>query len=179
MSILYRLPEKIRKKLQLKPLPVEPAQTDPLLDWSVRIVTTRFKHDCTFEYILLINEATQYISLCKNPGFNSMEELGKLAAQTLRAQFLLFALRDLYNKRIAPHLQDFRIAKASTRRATAFNTALVHEVACELESDQTIEQVCYRRNNSILGKLMKINGITARTPDQGVVWIFKSQNSNS
>ena len=176
MSILYRIPEKVKKRLHLKTLPAEPTLSDPFLDWSVRIMTVRDVHEYTFEYILLVNGETNYATVLKNPGFSSVEELGKLAGQGLRAQFLHFGLRDVYNERIAPHVQDFRIAKACDSRVTAFVTALAHDAIYMLELGESVEDTCFKLNNSFRKSLFE-NEVRFCTHDDNIVLLFKSLNS--
>lgn len=175
MSILYRLPEKLRKSLRVKTLPVEAMLEDSFLDWSVSAFTTEDK----FEYIALINTSTLYSTVFQTRKLHSLEEFGTMAAKGLHTQFFYFALRQLYNEKLAAHVNEYRFAKALDASTTGFVNNVTRRAKSMLERDESIENVCYQLNNEFVKIKEGILNQQFFTSDQLITSLWKKQKSHS
>lgn len=172
MTILFRLPEKLRKTIHVKASTDTLPETDPFLDWSAGCFSAQGGQD----YVVLVNTRTLYSTLFLANELNSEESFVRTARNAIQAQFLFFALRDIYNERIRPFFDDYCFSKTLDASMTAWVNNLVRDAKALVENDETLDTICYRLN-TIIWKRRRDGTTQYVSSDSAIIDLYHSTRS--
>jgi len=120
--MIFRLTQKLAKKIKLPPLQfLLPAQ-NPFIDWTANLFTAQ-----RAQYIIVTNTASLYSLIMYGRGITNDNELIRRTLSFMREFMTDDGCEFLYRRLIAPHTAGVSFSKASNRRVIGSMNELIYE----------------------------------------------------
>ncbi len=124
--MIYRITNKLAKKLHLKDLPDAAADSAPLADWTANLIVAN-RH----QYILITNGVTLYSIVIRGAGITDGESFHEAVMARLNEDLTANGMSYFLDKQLQPHVNNVEFAKTSGRRVLGSMTDFKHTVnAC-------------------------------------------------
>ncbi|HUS71511.1 MAG TPA: hypothetical protein VMY06_00480 [Sedimentisphaerales bacterium] len=120
--MIFRLTQKLAKKIRLVPLEALPAGQNPFIDWTANLFTAE-----RAQYIIVTNTASLYSLIMYGRGITDDNELIRRTLSFMREFMTNDGCEFLYRRLIAPHTAGVSFSKASNRRVIGSMNELIYE----------------------------------------------------
>jgi hypothetical protein len=147
--VIFRITQKLAKKIKVIPAPALPPHNDPLLDWTTNLFMVS-----RWQCILLTNSASLYSVVLPGKGISNEKAFVEQSMKGLRDNMALDGIRDLFETRIAAAEHSVSFCKAADRSVLGSMNQLVYEAKCDLiEMGYPLPLVNHRLNRIPMSKL--------------------------
>jgi hypothetical protein len=147
--MIFRLSEKLAKKLKEGTLPAVPLDENPYADWSAHLFTAD-----RAQYVIVANTRALYSVVLFGKGITDDSEFIKRALSTLRDFMADDGQSFVYERFIAPASGSVRFAKALDRSVTGSINELVKFAKVWLETGEVSPyEVGFRLNDVLLSAI--------------------------
>jgi len=117
--MIFRLTQKLNKKIAAGPLASLPLHESPWADWSARLFTVN-----RTQYILMSNTASLYSVVMRGRGTTGEGRFAERAMSAIHESMVRDGLEPAYTRVILPASDDVRFAKTLDRSVTGSMTDL-------------------------------------------------------
>lgn len=147
--MIFRLSEKLAKKLKEGKLPAVPLDENPYADWSAHLFTAD-----RAQYIIIANTKSLYSVVTFGKGVTDFSEFIKRALSCIREFMDDDSQSFVYERFIAPASGSVRFAKALDRSVTGSINELVKFAKFWLETGEVSPyEVGFRLNDTLLSAI--------------------------
>ncbi len=147
--MIFRLSEKLNKKIQAGKLETSPLDENPFADWSARL----FVADRT-QYIILSNTKSLYSTVMFGKGITNDCYFVERALSSIREFMETDGQKFTYRKFIAPASESVTFAKALNRSVTgSMNDMINHAKAWLAQGDISPSDAGFKLNDLLLSAL--------------------------
>jgi hypothetical protein len=120
--MIFRLTQKLAKKIKLPPLQALPAGQNPFIDWTTHLFTAE-----RAQYIIVTNTDSLYSLIMYGRGITDDNELIQRTLSFMREFMTDDGCEFLYRRLIAPHTARVSFSKATDRRVIGSMNELIFE----------------------------------------------------
>ena len=120
--MIFRLTQKLAKKIRLAPLQALPPGQNPFIDWTANLFTAG-----RAQYIIVTNTASLYSLIMYGRGITDDNELIRRTLSFMREFMTYDGCEFLYRRLIAPHAAGVSFSKATDRRVIGSMNELIFE----------------------------------------------------
>jgi len=120
--MIFRLTQKLAKKIKLPPLQALPPGQNPFIDWTANLFTAE-----RAQYIIVTNTASLYSLIMYGRGITDDNELIRRTLSFMREFMTDDGCEFLYRRLIAPHTAVVSFSKANDRRVIGSMNELIFE----------------------------------------------------
>ena len=120
--MIFRLTQKLAKKIRLAPLQALPPAQNPFIDWTANLFTAGHA-----QYIIVTNTASLYSLIMYGRGITDDNELIRRTLSFMREFMTDDGCEFLYRRLIAPHAAGVSFSKANDRRVIGSMNELIFE----------------------------------------------------
>lgn len=120
--MIFRLTQKLAKKIKLPPLQSLPPGQNPFSDWTANLFTAE-----RAQYIIVTNTASLYSLIMYGRGITNDNELIRRTLSFMREFMTDDGCEFLYRRLIAPHATGVSFSKANDRRVIGSMNELIFE----------------------------------------------------
>ena len=147
--MIFRLSQKLAKKLNEGNLPAVPLDDNPYADWSAHLFMV-----ARTQYIIVANTRALYSVVMYGKGITDYGEFISRALSALREFMEDDGQSFVYQRLIAPTTASVKFAKALDRSVTGSINELVKFATFYLESDEmSLHEVGFKLNDVLLSAL--------------------------
>jgi hypothetical protein len=147
--VIFRITQKLAKKIKVIPAPALPPHNDPLLDWTTNLFMVS-----RWQCILLTNSESLYSVVLPGKGISNEKAFVEQSMKVLRDNMTLDGILDLFETRIAAAAHSVSFCKAGDRSVLGSMNQLVYEAKCDLiEMGHPLPLVNHRLNRIPMSKL--------------------------
>lgn len=151
--MIFRLSQKLAKKIRASTLGEMPLDENPYADWSCHLFTA----DRT-QYIIVSNTASLNSCVMYGKGITDDSRLIERALSTIREFMEDDGQEFVYRKFIAPASGSVSFAKALNRSVTGSMNDHIHAAKFMLADDMAPSEIGYRLNETPMSALVGLNG---------------------
>jgi uncharacterized protein DUF6933 len=119
--MIFRLSQKLAKKLKITALENLPPSGDPFADWSANLFTVD-----RAQYVILTNTQSLYSVVLQGRGITDQDRFFDRACDSMREHLIADGREFAYSNFIAPTSGSIRFASALNRSVTGSMNDLVH-----------------------------------------------------
>jgi len=120
--MIFRLTQKLTRKVKLSPLRAMPDGQNPFIDWTAHLFTAQ-----RAQYIIVVNTASLYSLLIYGRGITDDNDLIQATLAFMREFMAYDGCEFLYRRLIAPNTTTVSFAKASNRHVIGSINEFVFE----------------------------------------------------
>lgn len=125
--MLFRLTQKLARKIKVVPATAKPLHDNPFLDWTANVfLVSRWK--C----IILTNSRSLYSVIMPGKGIVSEESLAKATLKYLHEYMVIDNTAHLFDAHIAPRIDTVTFCKAGDRRVLGSMNDLIYNAKVHL-----------------------------------------------
>jgi hypothetical protein len=118
--MVFRITNKLAKKIKEKPDSALPVHENPFLDWSAdHFVAGKLHH------MVLMHNPTAFSLYFHSKGVTNAATFLEMANGTIRDGLAMFAYELIYHTHIAPHFGEVRFSKVGNRKLSGIMAQLV------------------------------------------------------
>jgi hypothetical protein len=140
--VIFRLSQKLAKKIKTTPTRVEPSDANPYADWSAHLFTAE-----RYQYILLTNTASLYSTVMNGRGIADDNEFLKRALYRIHEFMVDDGLEFIYTRFIAPTTGGITLSKSLNRSVTgSMNDLVFHAKVWLSEGELSPHDVSFKLN---------------------------------
>ena len=121
-EMIFRLTQKMAKKVKLPPLKAFPTSQNPFIDWTAHLFTAE-----RAQYIIVTNTASLYSLIMYGRGITDDDEIVQRTMEFMREYMADDGCEFLYQRLIAPHSGTVSFAKATNRHVIGSMNELIFE----------------------------------------------------
>jgi len=121
-KMIFRLTQKLAKKVSLPPLQGLPLDQNPFVDWTAHLFTAE-----RAQYIIVTNTASLYSLVMYGRGITDDNELVQSALSFMRNVMIDNGCEFIFRRLIAPHATRVSFSKATDRRVIGSMNELIFE----------------------------------------------------
>jgi len=121
-EMIFRLTQKLAKKVKLPPLQALPSGRNPFIDWTAHLFTAE-----RAQYIIVTNTASLYSLIMYGRGITDDNEIVQRTLGFMREYMADDGCEFLYLRLIAPHTTTVSFAKATNRHVIGSMNELILE----------------------------------------------------
>lgn len=121
-EMIFRLTQKLARKVKLPKLPAVPSGQNPFIDWTAHLFTAEHTH-----YTIVTNTASLYSLIMYGRGITDDNGLVQRTLEFMREYMVDDGCEFLYRRLIAPHTITISFAKSTDRRVTGSMNELILE----------------------------------------------------
>lgn len=121
-AMIFRLTEKLAKKIKLPPLKAFPISQNPFIDWTAHLFTAE-----RAQYIIVTNTASLYSLIMHGRGITNDNELIQGTLEFMQEYMVDDGCEFLYLRLIDPHSGIVSFAKATNRHVIGSMNELILE----------------------------------------------------
>jgi hypothetical protein len=148
-SLIFRVTQKLAKKIKVVPALALPPQDNPFLDWTANLFMVS-----RWQCILLTNSKSLYSVVLPGKGVSNEQAFAEHSMKSLRDNMALDGIVSIFDTRIEPVLDLVSLCKASDRGVLASMNQLVYQAKCDLiEMGHPLPLVNRRLNRIPMSKL--------------------------
>lgn len=119
--MLFRLTQKLAKKIKVVPATAMPSRDNPFLDWTAHLFMV-YRWQC----IMLTNSRSLYSVIMPGKGITSEGAFAKATLKYLYEYMVLDDTAFLFDTHIAPHIDTVTFCKAGDRRVLGSMNDLIY-----------------------------------------------------
>ena len=120
--MIFRLTQKLAKKVKLPPLPAQPEGENPFIDWTAHLFRAE-----RAQYIIVTNTASLYSLVMYGRGITDDNDLIKDVLSFMREFMADDGCEFIYRRLISPHTARISLAKATNRHVIGSMNELIYE----------------------------------------------------
>ncbi len=150
--MIFRISQKIGKKIGISPSTCLPMDDNPYLDWSAHI----FSAERT-QYILITNTSSLYSLIIYGKGINSDNKFLQMAFSEMRELMADDNNQFLFERLIAPNTGKVSFSKSGDKRVIGSMNDLIHHAKYYLTEGNLSPYDVTLRLNEILMSYLKYN----------------------
>jgi len=109
--LIFRITQKLAKKIKADPVPAMPPHDNPFLDWTANLFMVS-----RWQCILLTNSCSLYSVVFAGKGVSSEKTFVEASTKALYEYMVLDGCENIFNAHIASHAGTATFCKASDRR---------------------------------------------------------------
>jgi hypothetical protein len=151
--MIFRISQKLNKKIKAGKLLEMPLDENPCADWSCHLFTV-FR----IQYIILANTASFYSCVMHGKGITDTSTFIARGLETIRDFTADDGQQLIYRKFIAPFGRTVTFAKALNRSVTGSMNDHIHEAKFLLENEISPGEIGYRLNETPMSALVGPEG---------------------
>ncbi len=151
--MIFRLSQKLNKKIKAGTLKEMPLAENPYADWSAHLFSADRVH-----YIILTNTASFYSCVMYGKGITDNSRFIDRALSTIRDFTADDGQQFVYRKFIAPASASVYFAKPLNRSVTGSMNEHVHAAKFLLADDMASSEIGYRLNETPMSALTDADG---------------------
>ena len=129
--MIFRLTQKLAKKVKLPPLPAQPEGENPFIDWTAHLFRAE-----RAQYIIVTNTASLYSLVMYGRGVTDDNDLIKDTLSFMREFMADEGYEFIYRRLIAPNTSRISLAKATNRHVIGSMNELIYEAKLYLTERQ-------------------------------------------
>ena len=149
MSLMFRITQKLARKIKVVPVSALPPHNNPLLDWTANLFMVS-----RWQCIILTNSASLYSVIFPGKGVPNQQAFVEQGMKALDDCLVRDGIIGLYETEIAPATGSVSFCKAGDRSVLASMNQLVYQVKCDLmEMGHSLPMVNQRLNRIPMSKL--------------------------
>lgn len=147
--MIFRITQKLAKKLRIDPVAALPPNENPLLDWTANLFMVS-----RWQCIILTNSASLYSVIFPGKGVPDGQAFVEQGMKALDDCLTRDGILGLYHFDIAPAIDSVDFCKAGDKSVLASMNQLVFQVKCDLlEMGHSLPVVNRRLNRIVMSKL--------------------------
>ncbi len=147
--MIFRITQKLAKKIKAVPAAALPPHENPLLDWTANLFMVS-----RWQCIILTNSASLYSVVFPGKGVPNGQAFVEQGMNALRDNMALDGIVSTFDTKIASALDSVSFCKTGDRRVLASMNQLVCQVKCDLlEMGHSLPVVNRRLNRIVMSKL--------------------------
>ena len=159
--MIFRLSQKLAKKIHVGNLSHAPLDENPLADWSCHVFTAG-----RTQYIILTNTKSLYSCVMYGKGINSDRVFIDNALNTIREFMEADGHTAVFQKFIAPAREAVTFAKALNRSVTGSMNDHINGAKLFLARNMALHDVGFRLNETPLSALTDAEGRNYANPKE-------------
>lgn len=167
--MLFRLSQKLTKKIKLGKLIAIPLGRNKVLDWSAHVFNVSRQ-----QHILLCNTASLYSCVMPGAGVTNETQFVAAAIRTIEQFMIDDGFADVFKKNFIAPKQDFQFFKALNRSVIGSMNDLIFGAQIHLAKNIPAQEVGCRLNETPLSALIDADGRNFANPRE--VMEMLSQN---
>lgn len=126
-GLIFRVTQKLAKKIKIAPDAALPPNENFLLDWTANLFMVS-----RWQCVLLTNSNSLYSVVLPGKGITNESSFIKLSMRALCDNMELDGIKNIFDLRIAPALKSVKFCKAGDRSVLASMNQLVYQVKYDL-----------------------------------------------
>jgi len=151
--MIFRLSQKLAKKIKTAPTRVLPPDGNPFADWSAHLFTAD-----RAQYILLTNTASLYSTVMHGRGVSCDNELLKRGLSQIRALMIDDGLELIYTRLVGPSTGTIHFSKGLNRSVTgSMNDLVYHAKMWLIQGELSPHDVSFKLNEIPMSALAYAN----------------------
>jgi len=151
--VIFRVTQKLAKKIKVAPLAALPPSKSPFLDWTANLFMVS-----RWQCIMLTNSCSLYSVVLAGKGITNEKSFADKSLKCLHEYMLLDSTLNLFVAHIAPHMGSATFCKASDRRVLGSINELIFQVRCYLlETELPLPLVNMRLNETPMSMIEQHN----------------------
>ena len=150
--MIFRLTQKLAKKISLPSLPSLPHDQNPFVDWTAHLFTAE-----RVQYIIVTNTASLYSLVMYGRGITDGNEFIQRTLSFMRDVMADDGCEFLFRRLIAPHTTRVSFSKAADRRVIGSMNELIFESKLYLSERQLSSFETSRQINETLMSYLGYN----------------------
>jgi len=111
MNLIFRITQKLAKKIKVEPAPAMPPHDHPFLDWTANLIMVS-----RWQCVLLTNSRCLYSVVLPGKGVSNEKAFVETSTKALYEYMVLDGCENIFNAHIASHIGAATFCKASDRR---------------------------------------------------------------
>jgi len=129
--MIFRLTQKLGKKIGVLPTTCLPVASNPFIDWTANLFTVQ-----RAQYIIVTNTQSLYSVVMFGRGITDDNQFLKRALSSMRELMADDGNEFLYQRLIAPHTGRLSFAKTGDKRVLGSINELIFQATCHLETGE-------------------------------------------
>ena len=129
--MIFRLTQKLGKKIGVEPTTCLPPASHPFLDWTANLFTVQ-----RVQYIIVTNTQSLYSVVMFGRGITDGNQFLKRALSSMRQLMEDNGNEFLYQRLIAPHTGRISFSKTGDNRVLGSINELIFQATCHLETGE-------------------------------------------
>lgn len=147
--MIFRITQKLAKKIKVVPVAALPPHDNPLLDWTANLFMVS-----RWQCIILTNSASLYSVIVPGKGVPNERAFIEQGMKALRDTMALDGIMDMFDTRIASALDSVRFCKTGDRRVLGSMNELIFQAKVDfLHMGRPLQLVNHGLNRTLLSLL--------------------------